>query len=121
MVQVAVTISEWLFRAVVSKSVLTLSRDYFKLRKPLERRVYELARKHCGRQPEWRVGIDVLAKKSGSASPLRVFRKMFRDMIAGNQLPEYLLHEEPGDLLLVTRRDAAGDRGGWAGAEVRHG
>lgn len=105
MVQVAVTLSDWLFRAVVSKSVLTLSRDYFRLRKPLERRVYELARKHCGRQPEWRVGIDVLCKKSGSASPLRVFRKMIRDMIASDHLPEYHLSEEPGDLLLVTRRD----------------
>ncbi|MBL4919348.1 replication initiator protein A [Tabrizicola sp. DMG-N-6] len=105
MVQVSVTLSEWLFRAVLSKSVLTLSRDYFRLRKPLERRVYELARKHCGRQPEWRIGMEVLARKSGSASPLRVFRKMIRDMIAGDHLPEYSLQEEPGDILLVTRRD----------------
>jgi plasmid replication initiation protein len=105
MVQVAVTLSEWLFRAVMAKSVLTLSRDYFRLRKPLERRVYELARKHCGRQPEWRVSIAVLALKSGSASPLRVFRKMIRDMIDGDHLPEYALREEPGDILLVTRRD----------------
>ena len=105
MVQVSVTLSEWLFRAVLAKSVLTLSRDYFRLRKPLERRVYELARKHCGRQPEWRVSIEVLARKSGSASPLRVFRKMIRDMIAGDHLPDYALQEEPGDILLVTRRD----------------
>lgn len=104
MVQVAVTLSEWLFRAVMSKSVLTLSRDYFHLRKPLERRVYELARKHCGRQPEWRISMAVLALKSGSASPLRVFRKMIRDMIAANPLPDYSLQEEPGDILLVTRR-----------------
>lgn len=34
MVSVSVTLSEWLFRAVTSKSVLTLSRDYFRLRKP---------------------------------------------------------------------------------------
>ena len=62
MVQVTVTLSDWLFRAVLAKSVLTLSRDYFRLRKPLERRIYELARKHCGRQPEWRVSIEVLSK-----------------------------------------------------------
>ncbi|MBE2276249.1 MAG: replication initiator protein A [Rhodobacteraceae bacterium] len=111
MVQVAVTLSDWLFRAVVAKSVLTLSRDYFRLRKPLERRVYELARKHCGRQPEWRVSVGVLAMKSGSASPLRVFRKMLRDMIATDHLPDYHLAEEPGDILLVTRRD----RGAIAG------
>jgi len=105
MVQVAVTLSEWLFAAVMSKSVLTLSRAYFRLRKPLERRVYELSRKHCGRQPEWCISMAVLAKKSGSASPLRVFRKMIRDMIAADSLPDYHLREEPGDLLLVTRRD----------------
>lgn len=105
MVHVAVTISDWLFRAVLSKSVLTLSRDYFRLRKPLERRIYEIARKHCGRQPEWRVTIDTLCKKSGSASPRRVFRKMIRDMIATDHLPDYSLREEPGDILCVTRRD----------------
>ena len=57
MVSVAVTLSEWLYRAVLSKSVLTLSRDYFRLRKPLERRIYELARKHCGRQNSWQVSV----------------------------------------------------------------
>ncbi len=105
MVQVVVTLSEWLFQAVLTKSVLTLSRDYFRLRKPLERRIYELARKHCGQQPEWRVSIATLCKKSGSASPLRVFRKMIRDMIAADTLPGYRLAEEPGDILCVTRRE----------------
>jgi len=118
MVQVSVTLSEWLFRAVLSKSVLTLSRDYFRLRKPLERRIYELARKHCGRQPEWRVSMAVLALKSGSASPLRVFRKMIRDMIAGGHLPDYSLQEEPGDILLVTRRDVVVQAGDMAAGPV---
>ena len=105
MVQVSVTLSDWLYRAVIAKSVLTLSRDYFRLRKPLERRVYELARKHCGRQPDWRISIPVLACKSGSASPLRVFRRMIRDMVAEDHLPDYSLAEEAGDILRVSRRD----------------
>ncbi len=109
MVSVSVTLSEWLFRAVMARSVLTLSRDYFNLRKPLERRVYELARKHCGRQSEWRVSMRVLHHKSGAASPLRVFRKMIRDMIRDNPLPDYLLAEDAGDLLLVTPRRARPD------------
>lgn len=99
MVSVRVTLSDWLYRAVLSKSVLTLSRDYFRLRKPLERRIYELARKHCGRQDSWRVSVDTLLKKSGSASPRRVFRKMLRDMIAAGHLPDYDMFEEPGDLI----------------------
>jgi len=92
---------------VLSKSVLTLSRDYFRLRKPLERRIYELARKHCGRQPLWRVSVATLHKKSGSAAPVRVFRAALRRMIAENHLPDYLLAEETGDILAVSRRGPA--------------
>jgi hypothetical protein len=43
-------------------------------------------------------------KKSGSASPRRVFRKMLRDIIAADLLPEYRLAEEPGDMIRVTPR-----------------
>ena len=111
MVSVAVTLSEWLYRAVVSKSVLTLSRDYFRLRKPLERRIYELARKHCGRQPTWTVSVETLLKKSGSASPRRVFRKMMRDMIAADHLPDYVMSEEPGDLIRFAPRTLVVDPG----------
>lgn len=106
MMRVAVTLSDWLYRAVLAKSVLTLNRDYFRLRKPLERRIYELARKHCGRQDSWRVSVETLLKKSGSASPRRVFRKMLRDMIAADHLPDYRMAEEPGDLIRFHLRDA---------------
>lgn len=104
MMSVTVTLSDWLYRAVVAKSVLTLSRDYFRLRKPLERRIYELARKHCGRQAEWAISIPVLHHKSGSASPVRVFRAALRRMIQEDHLPGYSLAERDGDILIVTRR-----------------
>lgn len=104
MINVTVTLSEWLFRAVCARSILTLSRDYFRLRKPLERRLYELSRKHCGRQVEWVVSMAVLHHKSGSASPLRVFRAAIRKMIESNHLPDYILSEREGDFLVVTRR-----------------
>ena len=104
MVSVSVTLSEWLYRAVLSKSVLTLSRDYFTLRKPLERRVYELARKHCGSQRSWRISVPLLHAKAGSDAPVRVFRAALRKMIAADPLPDYALSEEEGDILRVTRR-----------------
>ena len=110
MVSVRVTLSDWLFRAVQARAVLTLSRDYFRLRKPLERRIYELARKHCGRQDSWRVSVETLLKKSGSASPRRVFRAKLRDMIAVNHLPDYEIREEPGDLIRFTSRAVLFDR-----------
>jgi plasmid replication initiation protein len=104
MVSVSVTLSDWLYRSVLSKSVLTLSRDYFRLRKPLERRIYELARKHCGRQPAWQISVETLLKKSGSASPRRVFRAMVRTLIAADHLPDYIMTEEAGDIIRFTPR-----------------
>lgn len=103
MISVMVTLSDWIFRAVLARSVLTLSRDYFGLRKPLERRIYELARKHCGRQPEWRVSVGVLHKKAGSTAPVRVFRAAIRKMIEEANLPDYSMAEEEGDLIRFAR------------------
>ncbi len=112
MVSARVTLSDWLHRAVLAKSVLTISRDYFRLRKPLERRLYEIARKHCGRQREWRIGLALLLKKTGSASPLRVFRKMLRDIAAEDHLPDYRIALGAGDIVTVTNRARAAKQNG---------
>jgi plasmid replication initiation protein len=108
MIHVMVTLSDWMYRSVVSDSVLTLHRDYFSLRKPLERRVYEIARKHCGRQAEWKIGLETLLKKSGSTSPRRVFRKMIRDMVAEDGLPDYSLTLGETDVVVVRARGRMG-------------
>ena len=50
-----VELSNWVFNAIQAQEVLTLHKDYFRLRKPIERRVYEIARKHCGRQSRVRM------------------------------------------------------------------
>ena len=104
MTHVMVTLSDWLFRAVSARSVLTLSRDYFRLRRPLERRLYELVRKHCGRQAEWKISVETLLKKSGSTSPRRVFRAMLRDIIARDTLPDYQMVLGSDDILRASPR-----------------
>jgi plasmid replication initiation protein len=73
-----VKLSDWVFNAIRNAEVLTLHRDYFRLRKPLERRIYELARKHCGTQKQWRVSLSKLHLKSGSRSPQKRFRQMIK-------------------------------------------
>lgn len=113
MISVSITLSAWVFEAVLNRSVLTLSRDYFSLRKPLERRIYEIARKHCGRQAEWQIGLEGLALKSGSASALRVFRKMIRDLVASDHLPDYTLSFH-NDVLTVRPRDGGPVARGFA-------
>ncbi|MFG5383626.1 replication initiator protein A [Yoonia sp. R2-816] len=77
------------FNAIRAQEVLTLHKDYFRLRKPIERRVYEIARKHCGRQPTWSINLDLLHKKSGSKSSLKEFRRSLRQLVEGDHLPDY--------------------------------
>ena len=89
MVSVEVALPEWLWRSIRSKQVLTLSRDYFRIRKPLDRRIYELARKHCGTQPKWRVSIKTLYEKSGSTDALRNFRGAVKELATSGELPDY--------------------------------
>ena len=104
MISVTVTLSDWLFRAVQAKSVLTLNRAYFNLRKPLERRIYELARKHCGQQRTWRASVATLHAKAGSDAPLRVFRAALRRMIVDDNLPDYEMSEDASDVMVITRK-----------------
>jgi plasmid replication initiation protein len=91
MVAVEITLSEWLYNAVLGREVLTISRDYFRLRKGLERRLYELARKHCGKQTSWKVGLAILHKKSGSSGTLKEFRRKVKGMVKTDHMPDYKL------------------------------
>ena len=84
-----VKLSDWVFNAIRSQEILTLHRDYFRLRKPIERRVYEIARKHCGQQDQWKVGLLTLLSKTGSQSPEKRFRQMIRHLVAHDHLPDY--------------------------------
>ena len=111
MVAVDITLSEWLFDTVKAREVLTLHRDYFRLRKPLERRVYELARKHCGAQGRWAVGLSILHKKTGSQSTLREFKRKLINIIKDQRLPEYtMMHDRVGEKIIFHGRTAKGTR-----------
>lgn len=85
MVRVEVTVSDWLYNALLGREVLTINREYFRLRKPLERRLYELARKHCGQQAEWQISLATLREKCGAQSDLKKFRFQVRDIIHPQQ------------------------------------
>ena len=92
--------------AIVATEVLTLSRDYFRLRKGLERRLYELARKHCGLQAKFTIGLDTLLKKSGAMCSLKEFRRQIKEVVTSNALPDYSLEFDPaGDVVTIWTRD----------------
>lgn len=107
MVAVEVTISEWLHNATHAHEVLTIHSDYFRLRKPLERRLYELARKHCGHQTSWAIDLDLLREKSGSRSSLRGFRRTVREIEADDNLPQYRMRVGQDDKVTFYSRDKA--------------
>jgi plasmid replication initiation protein len=97
MVAVEVTLNEWLYNAIVAREVLTLNRDYFRLDGGLERRIYELARKHCGAQAKWMISLELLHKKSGSVGPLKRFREFVKKIARADSLPDYRISYDSGD------------------------
>jgi plasmid replication initiation protein len=105
-----VTLSDWLFRAIESAEVLTISRDYFRLRSPLDRRLYELARKHCGAKERWRINIDKLQKKCGSRQERKHFMQHLRETSAADNLPEYRI-EIQHDFAVFIKREVENAEG----------
>ena len=98
-----VTISDWTMEAIRADEVLTLHRDYWRLRRPIERRVYEIIRKHCGQQEGWSIGVDKLHTKSGSQATRREFRRKLHEVVNDNHLPDYDVFIE-NDILHATSR-----------------
>jgi len=94
MSELEVKLSDWIYRIIQGSEVLTLSRDYFRLRKPTDRRIYELARKHCGEQDEWKISLELLQKKSGVSSHYREFKSMIRELVENDHLPDYRVELE---------------------------
>jgi plasmid replication initiation protein len=104
---VEIKLSDWVFNAIRSQEVLTLHRDYFRLGKPLERRIYELARKHCGRQKSWTISLEILLKKSGSQSPMKLFRQMVKHIAKHDHLPDYrVAYSEETDQVTFYNRES---------------
>jgi Replication initiator protein A len=110
MIAVDICLSEWSYRAALAREVLTLSKEYFRLRKPLEKRLYELARKHCGAQESWKCSVELLHKKSGAKCALREFRRMLTEVVEHQHLPDYSVELLEQDTLRFWNRATEGGR-----------
>jgi hypothetical protein len=108
MQEVEVKLSDWVFNAIRNTEVLTLHRDYFRLRKPIERRMYELARKHCGNQDEWKISLRTFQKKCGSGSTLKEFRRLIQHIVRQDaefqHMPDYSVSLDENDILHFRNR-----------------
>lgn len=101
-----VILSDWFMRAIESAEVVTISPEYFRLRRPLERRLYEIARKFCGKQKKWNIYLDKLQSKTGSNAPLKKFRMNLRQIIEEDHTPFYRFELNEKDLVTVQPRGA---------------
>lgn len=104
-----IKLSDWIYRAITSSEVLPISRDYFRLRSPVDRRIYEIARKHCGQQPSWRVGLDLLQNKVGSKQASKHFHAHLRALVKSNHLPDFAFTIEDDQTVFYRRAPNAGD------------
>ena len=93
-------------RAIESDQVVSISPKYFFLRRPLERRLYEIARKHCGNKAKWHIGLDKLQLKTGSNAPVKKFRHNLRQIIKADETPFYRFEIDDKDLVTVRPRKA---------------
>jgi plasmid replication initiation protein len=99
---VKVTVCSWLYRAVVKDGrILTYDSRYFDLG-PLEKRLYEIARAHCGKQRGFKMGLEKLRRRVGYGQGPEDLKYFKRDILAlakkKSPLPEY-------GVMLVDPRD----------------
>lgn len=102
-VAIEVKLSDWFFNSILGDAVLTIDKDYFRLRKPTERRLYELARKHCGNQVTWKISLLNLKEKLGITSQMKLFRFNIKKITETNHLPEYNI-SMADDVVMFTRK-----------------
>ena len=103
MSKVRVKLSDWTLNAIKAGEVLTISPLYFRLRRPLERRMYELARKHVGDKTRpWPIGLEKFQKKVGSNAPKKKFRYFLREIIRDGNFPDYTFALED-DMVIIQR------------------
>jgi hypothetical protein len=111
MCAIRIKVSDTTFNAAKAMDVLTIPGDYFGLRSAIAKRIYELCRKHCGDQGQWKIGLALLQKKVEAPRPKRSFAPG-QGAGRGRQLAR-LLHDLParrrrGVVLQQVRRRQSG-------------
>ncbi|EHH3086447.1 replication initiator protein A [Salmonella enterica] len=102
---VEVTLPDWLYQGVTQTKILKISPDYFRIRKAIDRRLYEIARKHCGYQKEFTISLELLHMKAGSSALLKMFRHNVKQLAKMNDLPDYAVtYDVQNDTVKFTYR-----------------
>jgi hypothetical protein len=101
LIRFEILLSEWYYNAILGKSMLTINEDYFLLKKGFERRLYEIARKHCGQQNSFQIRLENLHEKTGSTGVLKRFRFNLKKSIQDNDIPDYQYSLDDNELVTI--------------------
>lgn len=89
-----VVLPDWVWRSVEKLEVLSIPPGYFDLRKALERRLFEIGRKHVGTKFKWSVKLETLKDKAGSVGELKEFKRQVKEIVEAHQqgtFPTFIL------------------------------
>lgn len=89
MIALEVTLSDWFYNGFQSREVLAIDPDYFTLKKALEKRLYEIARKLCGDKGMFTISDRLLFKRTGSRDAPRKVRYEVKEIAEQDKLPGY--------------------------------
>ncbi|PAV01195.1 RepB family plasmid replication initiator protein [Arsenophonus sp. ENCA] len=103
---VEITLPNWLYQALHKRKVLKISSDYFRIRKAIDRRLYEIARKHCGSQREFTISLEKLHLKTGSTANKAEFKRMLKNLAKANDLPDYSIrYDAKSNMVIFNNRN----------------
>lgn len=86
---IEITLPNWLYQAIKKTKILKISPKYFRIRKAINRRIYEIARKHCSFKKRFTIKLNNLYLKTGSNSNLAKFKFNMKKLVKLNDLPDY--------------------------------
>ncbi|UBX30681.1 replication initiator protein A [Arsenophonus apicola] len=109
---VEVTLPEWLYQALSKKKMLKISPDYFRIRKAVDRRIYEIVRKHCGNKGVFNISLEKLHLKTGSTANRAEFKRMLKNLEKANDLPDYrIFYDVERDVVVFNNRNLTYEEG----------
>lgn len=105
---IRITLCDWLYNAILQdRRILAIHDGYFDL-SPIERRLYEIGRAHCGNQPTFKIGIEKLLRRVGAEMKLDKFKHLLKGVSEQHKLPEYdiVLTNDPKSPLVQAAKQA---------------
>lgn len=93
---VKLVLSEWMYLHIKRRQVLVVDPKYFELRRPIERRLYQVGLRHIGDKPSWTISEEKLYNRvgynlDGNRASVRKFRSLMMDIIADNTIPGFVI------------------------------